>query len=210
MKALLVILFFMGLKYDGHENNVAFFCSFVFLAIFVGLTASDLLYRFDTEPAKIDTSEIVQSGEPVDVKKLARATPELVMKGQQIFSQQCITCHGAGGHGDGPAAAALNPKPRNFTSADGWKNGRAVSQIFGTITTGLPGTPMPPFSGLAPADRFALVHYVRSLTPNPPEDKPDALAALQTQLGGPAKPRISIEHAMNRMAGEWESAHPKR
>src|SRR5262245_31653359 len=47
-KALMVILFFMGLKYEGQENNVTFFCSFVFLTIFVSLTASDLFYRVDT------------------------------------------------------------------------------------------------------------------------------------------------------------------
>lgn len=26
----------------------------------------------------------------------------------------CVTCHGKSGHGDGPGAAGINPKPRSF------------------------------------------------------------------------------------------------
>lgn len=31
------------------------------------------------------------------------------------YSSLCVTCHGAKGKGNGPAAAALNPKPKAFT-----------------------------------------------------------------------------------------------
>jgi mono/diheme cytochrome c family protein len=34
--------------------------------------------------------------------------------GEVKFKQLCAACHGPMGHGDGPAAAGLNPKPRNF------------------------------------------------------------------------------------------------
>jgi mono/diheme cytochrome c family protein len=34
---------------------------------------------------------------------------------RRMFSTICATCHGSGGHGDGPASQALNPKPRNYT-----------------------------------------------------------------------------------------------
>ena len=33
------------------------------------------------------------------------------------FSTLCASCHGASGQGDGPAAAALDPKPRNYSDA---------------------------------------------------------------------------------------------
>ena len=36
---------------------------------------------------------------------------------EKIFSERCVTCHGAGGAGDGPASAGLVPKPRNFRDA---------------------------------------------------------------------------------------------
>lgn len=36
-------------------------------------------------------------------------------KGKKIFSNSCSGCHGSGGKGDGAAAAALNPKPKDLT-----------------------------------------------------------------------------------------------
>jgi mono/diheme cytochrome c family protein len=33
---------------------------------------------------------------------------------QQVFSTRCAACHGPSGHGDGPGASGLNPKPRNY------------------------------------------------------------------------------------------------
>jgi mono/diheme cytochrome c family protein len=35
----------------------------------------------------------------------------------EIFATRCAPCHGATGHGDGIAAAALTPHPRNFSDA---------------------------------------------------------------------------------------------
>ncbi|HKN01211.1 MAG TPA: cytochrome c [Candidatus Binataceae bacterium] len=34
---------------------------------------------------------------------------------KQSYDTFCVKCHGAGGQGDGPAAATLATKPRNFT-----------------------------------------------------------------------------------------------
>ena len=36
-------------------------------------------------------------------------------KGAETYKMYCLPCHGEKGMGDGVAAAALNPKPRNFT-----------------------------------------------------------------------------------------------
>ena len=38
-------------------------------------------------------------------------------KGQEIYTIFCATCHGPTGLGDGVAAAALDPKPRDLSSA---------------------------------------------------------------------------------------------
>lgn len=37
--------------------------------------------------------------------------------GKKLFLQTCATCHGETGEGNGPAAAALEPKPRDFTDS---------------------------------------------------------------------------------------------
>jgi mono/diheme cytochrome c family protein len=34
---------------------------------------------------------------------------------ERLFSSLCATCHGIDGTGNGPGAASLNPKPRNYT-----------------------------------------------------------------------------------------------
>jgi cytochrome c553 len=34
---------------------------------------------------------------------------------RQLFATVCATCHGADGSGNGPAAASIQPKPRNYT-----------------------------------------------------------------------------------------------
>lgn len=38
-------------------------------------------------------------------------------KGKETFQTTCAACHGAEGKGDGVAAAALDPKPRNLSDA---------------------------------------------------------------------------------------------
>jgi mono/diheme cytochrome c family protein len=40
--------------------------------------------------------------------------------GQAIYAGKgaCFSCHGPSGKGDGPAAAALKPKPRDFSAVD--------------------------------------------------------------------------------------------
>ncbi len=54
---------------------------------------------------------------------------------EQIFSQRCSVCHGMDGKGDGPGAAALNPKPRNYTDAK-WQASVTDDLIAKTIVEG--------------------------------------------------------------------------
>ena len=55
--------------------------------------------------------------------------------GKSLFESKCQICHGANGHGDGPAASALNPKPRNFTDPTFWNN-NTDALIKRTVKTG--------------------------------------------------------------------------
>ena len=167
IKASLVCLFFMGLKYDHKENAVIFSTAFIFMAIFMILTFGDLLTRGDVYVK--DMKHIVPEGAVAASTQSRYEKPwissaELLAHGKEQFLAQCVTCHGAAGEGNGVAAAGLNPKPRNFTKAENWKNGRKPSNIFGTLTNGL--NAMPAFGSLPSDDRWALVHYVRSLGPH--------------------------------------------
>lgn len=198
-KAVLVMWFFMQLKYDETGNKVAFYSSFVFLAIFLGLVGADFFTREKINPMKV---EKVAGGGITDPSKLNAATPELTKKGGELFAQQCASCHGAGGAGDGVAAAALNPKPRNFKSGV-WKFGGSPSKIFKTLTQGSPGTAMGAFTTLSIEERYALAHYVRSIsTPVPGEDTPSDLNEAKQLAGdgGGASQEIPIDFAMEQMS----------
>lgn len=121
----------------------------------------------------------------VDVQALMSPSDALVNQGKTTFAVNCASCHGTGGKGDGPAAAALNPKPRDFTGHY-WRYGGGVARVVQTITEGSPGTAMPPFPGIPLEERFALAHYIRTFATPPQEDKPEELAWLD-QFGGGAK-----------------------
>ena len=77
--------------------------------------------------------------------------------GAMIFATRCAPCHGADGRGDGPAAAGLDPKPRNFHDPEFWR-GRTAEQLRLVVRNGKPGTLMPPFEGaLSPEEIDAVV-----------------------------------------------------
>lgn len=91
-----------------------------------------------------------------------KPTAELLEQGKKAFATSCVACHGEKGTGDGPAAAALNPKPRNFTKEE-FKQGTKPAEVFKTINEGVKGTPMIGFAYLPENDRWALAYYVLEL-----------------------------------------------
>jgi mono/diheme cytochrome c family protein len=58
-----------------------------------------------------------------------------VAEADTVWQQRCTTCHGATGKGDGAAAAALNPKPRDFSLAT-WQASVTDEHIEKTILEG--------------------------------------------------------------------------
>lgn len=76
---------------------------------------------------------------PPAAPAVAPATPVAVtaepLTADGVFKSRCATCHGEGGHGDGPAAVALNPKPRNYTDGE-WQKTVTDEQLKKTIVGG--------------------------------------------------------------------------
>ncbi|HJN77500.1 MAG TPA: c-type cytochrome [Myxococcota bacterium] len=117
--------------------------------------------RFEQGP---QTATIVP-GVPPEV------TPELLARGSEIYVElKCGVCHGPEGRGDGKAAAGLadegEPSPVFDFTFGVYKGGNTPEDVYRTFMTGLNGTPMPSYAASIPdeTDRWALVHYVRSLT----------------------------------------------
>ncbi len=78
--------------------------------------------------------------------------------GAEVFSRECSGCHGADGRGNGPAAEALLPRPRDLTTVT--YSARALSQI---LWSGVPGSSMPGWSDLSTNELRGLTAHVRSL-----------------------------------------------
>jgi mono/diheme cytochrome c family protein len=143
---------------------------------------------------------------PIDPATVMTSTQELLARGKQLFAQNCSTCHGITGQGDGAGGKGLNPPPRNFTVSQGWKRGTNIEGIFGTLGQGIPGSAMVSYSYLSKKDRMALVHYVQSLGAYAHEpSNPEARAALErlfASAGEVIPNKIPVAAAMRKLAEE--------
>ena len=83
-------------------------------------------------------------------------------RGAQLFGETCAACHGTTGHGDGPLAKGLEPEPSNFHSQDRMRV-RSIYGLYNTITLGVNGTAMQPYTQLSEADRWNLAFYLSAL-----------------------------------------------
>ena len=146
----------------------------------------------------------------VDARTLMDSSPALTQRGSELFRQNCVQCHGELGRGDGPAAATLNPRPRNLATPDGWKNGPDLPSIYTTLTEGIKGSSMASFDYLSKADRMALAHYVQALGTFPHgTGNPQAVAALAKELSaaGERTPnRIPVSMAMRKLEQEFKAS----
>lgn len=61
--------------------------------------------------------------------------PDPAADARALFRSKCMACHGDHGAGDGPGAAALNPKPRAFADPT-WQASVTDDQIKKTIVEG--------------------------------------------------------------------------
>ena len=91
---------------------------------------------------------------------------------QAQFESLCFTCHGSTGHGDGPGAAVLDPKPRSFSDAT-WQASVTDEHIKKTIVFGGAAVGKSPMMPAQPqlkgqeAVLDGLVRIVRGFKANP-------------------------------------------
>lgn len=93
---------------------------------------------------------------------LMPTAPPQYERGKVLYAQLCAACHGAGGAGDGPASAGLDPAPIDFTD-QGRAKERSVFALYQVIDQGLEGTSMVSYAGLPVEDRWALATYVGAI-----------------------------------------------
>lgn len=87
--------------------------------------------------------------------------PEAAQDGAKVFKTNCEVCHGALGHGDGPAGVALDPAPKDLsilqaTAADDY--------LYWRISTGKQGTSMVAWKGVLDEEQiWQVVAFLRTL-----------------------------------------------
>jgi mono/diheme cytochrome c family protein len=111
-------------------------------------------------------------GTPGHVKLLSDpdVSAQTLARGAAVYSYYCVQCHGVTGDGAGPAAAYLNPKPRDYRkgifkfTSTGYGNKPRREDLLRTVRRGVIGTSMPSFDRLPHKDLEAVVDYVMALT----------------------------------------------
>jgi mono/diheme cytochrome c family protein len=141
----------------------------------------------------------------------ASSDEKRLKRGRDVYLQRCWQCHGVTGDGAGPAAAWLNPRPRDyrrgmfkFTSTPYGTRPRR-SDLVRTLRVGVPGTSMPPFNLLPEADIEAVVDYVLVLTHR---------GELEFQLAAEADasdelPADAVNELVTEIAEKWNDAEGK-
>ena len=123
----------------------------------------------EAEPAKkVDVS---------NVKEPWLTSEDLVAHGATVYKTNCAICHGDKGLGDGMAGKGVNPPPRNLVEG-GWKNGGSRIALYETLQKGLEGTSMAAFGHLPKVDRWALVHWIQSVSKDVTPDEDSKVAAF--------------------------------
>ena len=87
-----------------------------------------------------------------------------IVQGAAIYPGQCASCHGAGGHGDGPLARTRAVPPADLTAAHLWMHDDG--QLFWWLTHGMEaprgGLAMPGFPNLSDDEIWALIDFIRA------------------------------------------------
>lgn len=161
--------------------------------LFVALTSIGCRQREEiTYPARAEVSKLTPPMQQLLAQKLTElagtpAQPKLLsqpdfsvtrlLAGQAAFQQRCAACHGDSGNGAGPAAVALNPKPRDYRKgifkfistidldnpSGNRKKKPTREDLAAVIRRGAVGTSMPAFPLLPEQEVQDLIDYVRYL-----------------------------------------------
>ncbi len=149
--------------------------------------------------------------EEEDLERVIQVPPEppttaqTLVKGKELYKKmKCWECHGFEGRGDGPSAKQLFDDwgfpilPNDFTRGI-YKGGGKPSDVYLRLTTGMDGTPMPTYEDLLEeTERWALVHYVKSLAGPKVAVQPTTGTVVAKRVSG-AVPRDALDPLWRRV-----------
>lgn len=147
----------------AHQNRI-----FKLHAFATAFALAVVVVTAQTSPSKNDSSIYAELAK-ASKKDAARRNPlakdsDAVAAGGKLFSQHCAECHGemADGGKKGPSLRADEVQQA------------PPGTLFWLLTNGVVRRGMPVWSKLPEPQRWQLVSFIKSLTPQPPPDATDA------------------------------------
>ncbi len=138
----------------------------------------------------------LRAGEAVSASPLLQ---DDVAAGKKIYETRCQYCHGEKGKGDGPGAAMMVPRPRDFTSGAfkirTTESGEAPTDadLVKLVNDGMPGTTMPSWRGVLKDNEIRqVVAYVKTFDSSlfDPKSPPKP---MQLSSNAPSSSQASID-----------------
>ena len=120
----------------------------------------------------------------------APLTGQETSAGEALYMKWCVECHGETGLGDGPAAATMLPRPRDFQQArynvrtTGSGELPTDADLQWVLENGLHGTTMPGWPNLSAAERTDVLEYIKSFSAFFADGAPDPIDVGSDPGGG--------------------------
>ncbi len=136
-------------------------------------------------------------GQAIGIQTLDRmttGTPQQLERGEQVYEDQCATCHGDEGRGGADLGERLGAE--GFVGVEVERSG--LKSIFSVITHGYEynDEEHPVFDNLFYQDRWAVSHYVHDLIDDPSPDPEEVVARIRHEaVEGVCDPAIRDEIA---------------
>jgi caa(3)-type oxidase subunit IV len=170
VKANLVIQNFMHLKWEKRIMKWMLTTSLILMALFLAGVSGDVLNHNGDNWENLAAQAAVERGLHPAAEEAPAVIEAAEFSAESTFNLICAQCHGRAGDGTGPAGAALDPHPANFTDPEFWTT-RDMDRIRNVITNGaasVGGSPlMVSWSASFSADQIAqLADYVAHFRPN--------------------------------------------
>ncbi|HIE25033.1 MAG TPA: c-type cytochrome [Anaerolineales bacterium] len=152
---LLAFLLFFAL-YKNPEKEIVWRKSVLWMASFVFVVLVGVTYQ-----------QTLAMADPIEETHIASSIPEKMSLGQDLYSIDCVECHGPDGEGgeivgvaglEGVFVKSISSKDEMYTRNDG--------SLFDIIAYGQPNLGMPPFGGayggeLSPSEIDYIVTFMR-------------------------------------------------
>jgi len=108
--------------------------------------------------------EAVRTSDPETLRNPLPFTAEWVARGKEQYGFYCVMCHGPDGDGRGTVGQSFYPLPTDLRSLR--VQDQSDGAIFHKVSLGSGRTPPLAYT-VAEQDRWAIIHYIRSLVRRP-------------------------------------------